>query len=181
MKTFEVLHLHADDNNYSGWLYFLVDDRLLKIKYSTPMSNDYGEWRVTDIELSTKKYDPSGNDVQLSPLDIKPFELSDYELEFLDVFFSLHASDEKIDYLFRDFKNRFPESVNPYETYEHTLLTSGFLPGHNDLAHRIHSTEDEYNWQKMTDYDFSVDITVHNGLHNILIPIMEIVIDHMCE
>ncbi|AUR85817.1 hypothetical protein NVP1081O_082 [Vibrio phage 1.081.O._10N.286.52.C2] len=79
--------VHADVGVFNGQVAFQVDGRLLLIEVCTPTFNDYNEWRLTNLRIASGKYDPSQNDVELTPYDIPEYIIDQDELDFLDKWF----------------------------------------------------------------------------------------------
>lgn len=86
----KVEHIHFDaTNGFSGVVGFLVDNRLFKIHFITPLFNDFKEFRITSAFISNQAYDPENNTVSLSPSKhIPDFYISQKELDFLDLYFN---------------------------------------------------------------------------------------------
>lgn len=170
-------HLHAQVGTFNGTLYFTLNNKLLILSVSTPNFNDYGEWRIGDMTLATGDYDPSGNDVELNPFSIPPIAISDKELSFMEGYFT--DSDE----FYEQYQKENNDNVSPFSYLDGQILTSGFMEGDSNLTHFIHKENGvEENGACNTELDKEVhanawidkkDITVYQGVYNLLIPIME--------
>lgn len=94
MKKYTIKHTHAQVGHFNGSLYFIVDNRLLRVGVHTPNFNDFGEWRLDGFVLSDVPYDPSTNTVSLTPYsNFKDIKINETDLKFLDLFSKTHKDD----------------------------------------------------------------------------------------
>lgn len=134
----QITSLHASIGTFNGTIYFLVDGRLLTMEVCTPNFNDYNEFRISDIRLAKKEYEPEGNTVYLTPYDIKPFEIDEKELAFLDKWFTSSEI---------DFENEADNESSPFHYLDPNLpLTSCNF----DTGYR-HAVFHKGDWQEELD------------------------------
>lgn len=175
--THTLKHIHADVGVFNGFLYFTLDNKLLKMDVATPHFNDFGEWRINEITISSDDYKPEGNDVSLTPFDISDIKLSDKELTFFKNCFSNDYE------LYEKYLKNNKDINSPFNYAGSPMLASGFLEGANELTHFINKSDGlDSSGFPMTLLDKEVlakdwvnkeDITVYQGIYNLLIPIME--------
>lgn len=176
--------VHSEVGHFNGSLYFKLNNRLLVLNVGTPSFNDYSEWRIGDMSYALKDYDPSGDEVELKPLtDFTPIQLSDKEVDFLDTFATTEQSEEDFYLRCQDFKSKHNDAVSPWDYAGEPLLASYFLKGESKMTHQIFkNTGFDNDGIPSWDLDFNVnssnwvnkkDISVNQGIYNILIPIME--------
>jgi hypothetical protein len=83
MKSYTIKHIHASITYFNGFVYFVVDGRLLRVGISTPSYNDYGEWRLDEFRLSNGEYNPFENSIELTPYNIIDIDIDEMGLELL--------------------------------------------------------------------------------------------------
>lgn len=103
-----IKHIHANLSIFNGQLCFVVDNRLMTVSVITPNFNDFGEWRVRDIHISSKPYDPSTNEVELNPMKFPDIEVSDKCIKYLDAISVDDMTDEEAD----EFLKLYPDNQN---------------------------------------------------------------------
>lgn len=109
-----IKHIHASVGAFNGSLYFLVDNRLLRVGVGTPLFNDYNEWRLDEFTISSEPYNPEGNAVELQPFEFSDIEIDDSDLRMIE--FGSKLSDVNYDFDEEEYKNlreEFPD-VDPY-------------------------------------------------------------------
>lgn len=188
----EMVHMHI--GMFQGGAGFLLDGRLIHFQFGTPNFNDYNEWRLNDIKFSNLPYDPSQNDIELTPVDnFKTIELTDRELEWLGHFFSFEANEgfeedkdaDAFDAISNQILEKYPNSCNPWDYLgeERPLTSCTYSDNPNELTHFIY---DEVNIDKddnpvfrcvdkviTSEWKPKGDITLHHGIYDLIIPIME--------
>lgn len=195
MNTHKMKLIHHSASCYQIEATFLLNNRLLTLEIGTPNFNDYNEWRLSEIIFSSEDYKPEENEIELTPIENFPeFELTDDEVKWLNFFFQ----DEVFDVLYKTgkekddfdkktelFLKQNPNFVDPFEYlgYEHPLISVYYEHRQDELTHYIrdetgvrstgepmHDVVDEIPSSEWENKD---NITVHHGLYNLMIPIIE--------
>jgi hypothetical protein len=153
----KITHIHARVGAFNGFLFFVVDGRLLRVDVGTPMFNDYNEWRISDWNMSKAPYNPDEDDVELTPYKNFPeIEITDKELRMLDTSTSISLGKITDDSEVEAFNAEFPDvdsiSGVMYK-YQRRMV--------------IYSSEKEI---KMTDWDKKKDKT---SFEKVFFPILE--------
>jgi len=77
--SYKLVHKHAEVGHYNGWLYFEVNERLVRVGVGTPNFNDYNEWRLSEFAISEDKHDPKDDNIK--PENFKPLNIPDIEID----------------------------------------------------------------------------------------------------
>ncbi len=194
MSKHKLQMIHLETGTFQCSAVFLLDGRLLNFEFGTPNFNDYSEWRLNDIKFSNLPYEPSGNDIELQPVDnFKTIELTDRELEWLGHFFSFEANkgfqDQKEVDAFDTISNQILEkhanSCDPWDYLgnDRPLTSVTYSDTPNELTHFIY---DEVGIDKndnpifnqvdkvlTSEWEPKGDITLHHGIYDLIIPITE--------
>lgn len=186
MRAHTIESLHHNVHRFNGKMYFLLDGRLLSVTVGTPSFNDYGEWRINYMELSSLPYDPAGDEgTKIKNEFFTPISVTDKELAYFDAFLSYSdLTDEEFYSRTNQFLSDNPGTVCPYDYLSEPFLASGFMKGDTELTHFITKNDgkDEKTGEpsvdidgefKAADWEKRADITVDQGMFNILIPMME--------
>lgn len=180
MKKFNIEHIHADVKNFNGFLYFTVDNKLMRVEVGTPMFNDYNEWRIYEMSISEEDYEPR-LDKELSPFEIADIEITENELEYLKLFFT-SGKDQSFEERFYD--EIFPNSdveipclfANPFSAiiYEGNILKYGIYDFEKVKTEDVIDFKNT-DFKEITKEDWinKESITEKNGFYNILILMME--------
>lgn len=88
----KITHTHSNIGVFNGWVYFLIGDRLASIEVCTPNFNDYNEWRLRDLRISSEAY--VTEDVELTPYKIPDYDIDEDEFNFLLKHFEAGSYDE---------------------------------------------------------------------------------------
>lgn len=83
MKKYILKNIHNGVNKLNGSLWFVVDNSLLKVNIITPEFNDYFEWRIDHFTYSPLPYNPDGDTLNFTPLDMEDIILDSEDLIFL--------------------------------------------------------------------------------------------------
>lgn len=174
---FKIKHIHADVSTFNGFLYFVVNNKLMIVSVSTPHFNDYGEWRITEITIAKNDYKPEENEVELTPYNIEPIQINEKELKYLQLFFCDHQDIIEDNYPTEEMGKFLKENKGsdyPFLYQDH--FASGFLEGDDELQHNIAEYKEETlvkdYFVKTSEWVNKEDLTQEQGIYNILIPIM---------
>jgi len=182
--------VHLAVGTFGGTLYFKLNGRLLVIDVSTPNFNDYSEWRIKDFLYAEGSYNPDDNDCVVAPIkNFKPISISNKEVEFLEAYATIGKIEKKETELrCNNFKLKYNDSIEPFYYTGEPYLASYFLEGEKELTHQIFKNtglEDDFPTSEL-DYTIKTaewvnkkDISVNQGIYNILIPIMDAYVQHV--
>lgn len=130
MKQYNIKCIHAGIGFFNGFIYFLLDNKLLSMEVCTPNFNDYNEFRISDFRLSNEDYKPEDNEIELTPYDINEFAVDEDEVNFIKKWFTknyeeMESIPKESPFNYLDPYDNLLVSVNYDTGYRHLINETG--------------------------------------------------------
>lgn len=169
----KIQHLHFEKNSLYGYAYFLLDNRLLLINYGTPKFNDYGEWNVLEILLSSELYNPDLDAVEKTPLKELEEVCSNIEIDTKELAFLEYLSKYLQDFDEEEANKSELFNISMIEVYEDSLLTMGFTQT-DKINPTIVLPDGEY--LNVMDWKTPDKFYEQYGIYKLIVPILSTII-----
>lgn len=138
-KYYSITSAHADIGAFNGYIYFIVNNKILSVEVCTPNFNDYNEFRLINLRVSGREYEPEENSTTPIPYIISDLVIDKEELEYLLKWFTTDWGDKEID------MDNLPKDspFNYLDPYDNLLVSVNYDTGYRHLINEPNSYQIE--------------------------------------